>query len=81
MRCGIEKTIIKSCIVMSCGYPGNLSKMQCKIQLCRDNLEEKKVLESEFFGLSESLKSKLFTPVATMVLPPEYTRFITNLSF
>ena len=47
----------------------------------RDHLGEKKVLESAFCSLSESLKSKIFAPLATMVLLPEYTRFITNLPF
>ena len=70
---------------MSCGYSGKLSQRQCKIQLSRNKLGEKEVLESTFFGLSESLQSKIFTLAATMVLPleytPEYTGFITNLPF
>ena len=32
------------------------------------------VLKNVFFGLSEILKSKIFTPVATYVAPPRYTR-------
>ena len=31
------------------------------------------VLKNVFFGLSENLKSKIFTPVATNVAPPRYT--------
>ena len=51
------------------------------VQLSRDTLGEQKVLESLFFRLSESLKFKIFPLVGTIVLPPRYTGFITNLSF
>ena len=37
-----------------------------------DNVGEQKVMESAIFGLTESLQSKIFTPVATMVRPSEY---------
>ena len=45
---------------MSCGYSEMLSQRQCKIQLCMYRLGEQKVLESLFFELSKSLKSKIF---------------------
>ena len=63
---------------MSGGYSEKFWQRQCKIQLPRDNLGEKKVLKSALFRLSESLKSKILT---TMVPPPGYTGFITNLPF
>ena len=51
---------------MSGGYSGKFSQRQCKIQLPRDNLGQQKVLESAFFRLSKSLRSKM---LATMVPP------------
>ena len=63
---------------MSGGYSGKFSRRQCKIQLSWDNLIEQKVLESAFFRLSESLKSKLSS---NMVLPPGHNGFISVLSY
>ena len=63
---------------MSGGFSGKFSRRQCKIQLPRNNLREKKVLEGAFFRLSKSLKSKIS---ATKVLPPGYNGFITNFPF
>ena len=48
------------------------------MQLYRDNLGEQKVLKNEFFRLPESLKPKI---LATKVLRPRYTGFITRLPF
>ena len=63
---------------MSGGDSGRFLPRQCDIQLPKDNLGDQKVLESEFFMLSKSLKSKILT---TMVPPPGCTGFITNLPF
>ena len=60
------------------GYSGKLSQRKCEIQFLRDNLGEEKVLESAFFRLAKSLKSKI---LATSMPPPQYTGFITNLPF
>ena len=40
-----------------------------------DKLGEQKVLESSFFELSRNLKSKIFPPVSTMVLPLRNTHY------
>ena len=63
---------------MSGGYSGKFLQRQYKIQPFRDNLGEQKVLKSAFFRLSEGLKSKI---LVTMVPPPGYIAFITNLPF
>ena len=49
-----------------------------KIQLSMDNLGEQKVLEWALFKLLKSLKFKI---LGTMVPPPGYAGFITNLPF
>ena len=57
------------------------------VYLCHLNIQESslknnaEVLVHAFCGISEILESKIFTPVATMVLPLEYNRFITNVPF
>ena len=61
---------------MSSEYSGKFSRRQCEIQLSRDNLGDQNVLESAFFRLLKSLKSKI---LASMVPPPGYAGFITNL--
>ena len=60
------------------GYSGKISQRQCEIQFPRGKFGEQKVLESAFFRLSNSLKSKI---LATRVPPPGYTGFIINLPF
>ena len=60
------------------GYSGKFSQRQQKIQLPRDNLGDRKVLESALFRLSMNLKSKFLT---TMVPPLEHTGFDINLPF
>ena len=59
MKSAVELTILNFSTVTSRGYSERFSRIQCKIQLSRDNLGEKKSLESSFFGLLESLKSKI----------------------
>ena len=49
-------------IVMSHGYSRKFS-------------QRKRKRESAIFGLSETLQSKIFTSVATIVPPPECTGF------
>ena len=49
--------------------------------LSQGTLEESKVLEKAFSGFSKSPQSKILRPVATMVPPPGYTRFIKNFRF
>ena len=63
---------------MSGGYLGKFLQRQCKIHLPRDNLWEPNVLESAFFRLWKSLKSKI---LATMVPATGYTGFIMDLPF
>ena len=64
---------------MDINYSGKFLQKQCKIQLSKGNLlGERKVLESDLFRLSKSLKSNIFTAI---VPPPKYTGFITNLPF
>ena len=63
---------------MSGGYSWKFSWRKCENHLPRDNLGEQKVLESAFSRISKRLKSKI---LATMVTPPGYTGFITNLPF
>ena len=63
---------------MSGGNSGKFSRRQCEIQLSSYNLGGQKVIESAFFRLSKSLKSKI---LATIVSPPGYTGFITKLPF
>ena len=63
---------------MSDGYSRNFLQGVDEIQLSRDKLGEQKFLESVFFRILQSLKSKT---LATMVPPRRYTEFITNLSF
>ena len=65
---------------MSRGHSGKFSRRQCKFHLSMDRLGEQKVLESSFFELSKSLKSKILS-VGTIVPPPRNTGFITNLPF
>ena len=65
------------CIVTSGGYSGKFLQSQCEIQLTMDNLGEQKVLESTFFRLIKSLKSKI---LATMVPPPRYKPPILSYS-
>ena len=66
---------------MSRGYSGKFSRKKLKIQLFRDNLKEQNVLNSLFFGISESLKCKIFPLVGTIVLPSRYNDFVRNLPF
>ena len=67
----IYSTIIKIFFVMLGGYSRKFSRRQCKIQLSGGNLREQKFL-------LESLKPKI---LATMVPPPGYAGYITNLRF
>ena len=62
--------------IVSSGYSGKFSRRQCEIQVSSDNLGEQKVLESAFVRLLRSLKPKI---LASMVPPPGYAGFITNL--
>ena len=63
---------------MSVVYSWKFSWRKCEIHFLRDNLGVQKVLESAFFRLSKNLKFKI---LATMVPPPGYAGFITNLPF
>ena len=74
--CGIKWIIIEVRIVISSGYSEKFSQRQCEIQLSRDNWGGQEALESAFSRLLKSLKSKI---LASMVPPPEYAGFITNL--
>ena len=42
---------------------------------------EQKVLKSLFFGILDTLKSKILSLVSTMVAPQRYTGFVRNLPF
>ena len=65
MKSAVELTIFNFSTVTSRGYSKKFSRIQCEIQLSRDNLGEKKSLESSFFGLLESLKSKISSKAAS----------------
>ena len=60
MKCAVELNRLLLNLVFLCDvYSGKVSQRKRKLQLSRDNLGEKKVLESAFCGLLESLKSKI----------------------
>ena len=67
---------MKSFWIFSC--TGKFSQIKCEIQLPRDNLGDRKVLERAFFRLLKSLKSQI---LESIVPPPGCTGFITNLPF
>ena len=63
---------------MSNAYSEKFSRRQREIELSKDNLGEQEVLERAFFRLLKSLKSKI---LGSIVPPPGYARFTTNLPF